>query len=47
MENQLFMGPQCLVGPRIGQPTPDKGNSKDKFYGFRTDIGTCETTSKY
>ena len=47
MENQLFMGTQCLVGPRIGQPTPNKRNSKDKFYGFRTDIGTREATSKY
>ena len=40
MKNQLFMGPQCLVGSKIGQSTTDKGNSKDKFYGFRTDIGT-------
>ena len=47
MENQLSMVTQCLDGPKIVQPTPDKGNSKDKFYGFRTDIGTCETTSKY
>ena len=41
------MGSQCLVGPRIGQPTPDKGNSKDNFYGTRTDIGTCKETSKH
>ena len=40
MENQLIMGPQCLVWPINGRPPPQNQKGNNKIYGPRNYIGT-------